>query len=111
MFNAIRKAIGLKRLKRPEEATFEQIDDANAVVAFSVTPEWRAYSGWVEKRLAKAMKDAFESLGLQNREAVLLKVAEAAAYYQLLIDVESKKNFLETLKQKQTQPDPTTPAR
>jgi DNA-directed RNA polymerase specialized sigma24 family protein len=111
MFNAIRKAVRLKRIKPAEEATAERIEDANAVVAFSITPEWRAYSGWLEKRLAIAMKEAFESLGSNNREAVLLKVAEAAAYYQLMIDVESKKNFIEVLKQKQTQPDLTTPAR
>lgn len=101
---AISKAVDMKRLKGHEEGSLERLDDANKIIAFACTPEWNSYREWVEKRLAKAMKEAFMSLGSDNREAVLLKVAEASAYYQLLTDVESQKAFIGSLEQKQTKP-------
>jgi hypothetical protein len=88
MLKAIREAVARKKpVDSVDEGRLRKQDDANKVVAFFATPEGQKYGEWIEVRLAKAMTEAFESLGSANREGVLLKVAEAAAYYNILLDV------------------------
>lgn len=90
IIDAMRKLLTWRRrIETPADLSTLNLKQAQVVIDFVGSPHWEEYRSYIDRKMARAIEDAFGLLDTGSAERVVTKLAEARAYHSFLKDVDA----------------------